>query len=224
MSEKYKTTTHVGFINALRQGYNLRAKKLLRKVKNDLCLLDKEYNLIELIHNSSFNPDIAKKWINKVIHHCSSVVHSSILYNCVLSYDDETVRLLLSYGANPNDMFYDANQRLYGVANPWEKTNGCWNARLILHLLYKWYPNFYGAYWLIIYGLDIFINCQCNICKCNSLIGIFEMRMASNFHEKTRHTISEIKRGIGDMKREIIKYGNYLIIDLLNVVIDYLYN
>lgn len=236
ISEGNETPMHIEFINALKSGNNTIAEELFPKVKDDLSLLDKKYNLVELIYKSLFNYVFTVEWMDKFISaretysnetKYNSTVSSDILLFGINRCNDRVVRSLLSYGTNPNAEF-NSYHKLNIFFTDYRPRNTI--IKLICHTDEFCNNYWWGIYDLIIYGLDISIDCKCETCNNNNLFEILRGKLngyhkSCEFHRNNlNHLIDEIKRGVQDIKvmQGRIKSYDYMIVDLWNIVVDYL--
>ena len=109
--------------------------------------------------------------------------------------------------------WYDTNATKYNIVKLFSHHDG-------------YFHYWRGIYWLVIYGLDLYVDCNCIGCNNDNLINILNKKFGHYMHTSDSENIGclirDIKRALEDIKREVIKC-DYLIIDLWNIVIYYLH-
>lgn len=191
------------FINAIECNDQSLVHELLPRIKNDLPQIDQRRNLVELIRQSNYwHPS---DLIQRVVDNCISPVDSSTLLFCLQACNEKVIRLLLSYGSDPNAQFCGISMLGY-----------------IFH-----YPHDICAsnvYWLIIYGVDFSVKCNFENCfhNVNCLFPKLGYHVKCKTCDKKIIEINcVINRGINDMKKGVIDC-NCLLLDLYNIVFEYL--
>lgn len=223
-----ETKLHKDFITAFNlKDYKTADKILFTKIPTDeIAVLDKKYNLVELIYSSNVYHTRMIKAINEIVSSCNSAVGSSTLIFCVRNCNTRTVRSLLSYGSDPN------GKCIYPLFD-----------HIIDNIIHE--PNIkysYNLYLLIIYGLDLsrsidYVDRDSTMSvwkrdyfeknRDNGLPSILKYKMSRVTnkidHKYLENMFKATKRGIEDMKNSIVNSCPYLILDLHNIILGFLF-